>query len=208
MMNRNVKIAKQLVKLAKNLVAFDPDDFFDEFDEKIRNTGGIHRPDPVITKDVYGEETVYWDYLQEAYRKGKKYVLLRKENGLWRIVACRPISNISLRVGSLGGLIESEKNLSHDGDCWIGGDAKVYGDAEVYGNAIVYGDAQVYGNAKVYGYTGVFDDAQVYGDAEVYGKAWVYGNAEVYGKAHVFGNARVYGKARVDYEVSEGRVTE
>ena len=42
-----------------------------------------------------------------------------------------------------GGWIESEDNLSQEGN------AKVYGNAQVYGNALVYGNAWVYGNARV-----------------------------------------------------------
>ena len=61
--------------------------------------------------------------------------------------------------GEIGGWIESEKNLSQDGNAWVYGDARVSGDAEVYGNAWVSGDARVYGNAEVSG------DARVYGDA-------------------------------------------
>ena len=56
-----------------------------------------------------------------------------------------------VKVGELGGWIEKEANLSHEGKAWVYGNAKVYGNAEVYGDAKVYGDAEVWGNAKVYG---------------------------------------------------------
>jgi len=71
--------------------------------------------------------------------------------------------------GEVGGWIESEHNLSHQSDCWVFGNAKVFGDANVSGNACVYGDANVSGNAKVSG------------------DAWVYGNAKVFGDARVSG---------------------
>ena len=45
------------------------------------------------------------------------------------------ISFGSVEAGELGGYIEKEDNLAHDGNAWV------YGDAEVYGNARVYGDA-------------------------------------------------------------------
>ena len=96
---------------------------------------------------------------------------------LFRIKAL--ISFGSVEAGELGGYIEKEDNLAHDGNAWV------YGDAEVYGNARVSGNARVYGNARVSG------------DAEVSGNAWVYGNAEVAGDARVYGNARVSGDARV-----------
>ena len=82
---------------------------------------------------------------------------------LFRIKALVAFGNVE--AGELGGYVEKESNLSHDGDAWV------------YGNAWVYGDAKVYGNAKVYG------DAWVCGNAKVCGDAWVYGNAKVYGDA-------------------------
>nr|DAR01652.1 MAG TPA: Putative transferase, nesg, ydcK, Structural Genomics.38A [Caudoviricetes sp.] len=82
---------------------------------------------------------------------------------LFRIKAL--ISFGSVEAGELGGYIEKEDNLAHDGNAWVSGDARVSGNARVYGNARVSGDARVYGNAWVYG------NARVYGDAEVSGNA-------------------------------------
>ena len=84
--------------------------------------------------------------------------------------------------GELGGFVEKEENLDHDGDAWVSGDAMVYGNARVYGNAEVYGNARVYGDAMVYG------NARVSGNARVYGNAWVSGNARVSGDAWVSGD--------------------
>ena len=78
---------------------------------------------------------------------------------LYRIKALSSFGCVS--AGDLGGFLESEKNLSQNGDAWVYGNAEVYGDAWVYGNARVYGNAEVYGDAWVYG------DARVYGNAEV-----------------------------------------
>ena len=54
---------------------------------------------------------------------------------LHRIRALRDFGTI--KKGDLGGFVESEGNLSHEGDCWVGGDAQVGGNAEVSGNAQV-----------------------------------------------------------------------
>lgn len=51
------------------------------------------------------------------------------------IIALRSFGKV--KEGELGGWIEKESNLSHEGDCWI------------YNDAIVYGNAKVCGNAKV-----------------------------------------------------------
>ena len=77
---------------------------------------------------------------------------------LFRIKALVAFGNVE--KGELGGFIENEDNLSHDGNAWVSGDAKVFGDARVSGNAWVSGDAQVFGNAQVSG------DAQVFGNAD------------------------------------------
>ena len=37
-----------------------------------------------------------------------------------------------VEVGELGGWIEKEENLSHEGKAWVWGDAKVCGDAKVF----------------------------------------------------------------------------
>ena len=104
---------------------------------------------------------------------------VKNNNGLKQIRAVKFFGNIV--SGQIGGWIQSEYNLSHDGDAWVDGDAQVYGDAWVYGNAQVFGKARVTGNAQVYGDAWVYGDARVTGNAQVYGDAWVYGDAEVYG---------------------------
>ena len=37
-----------------------------------------------------------------------------------------------VKIGDLGGWIEKEENLSHEGKAWVWGDAKVWGNAEVF----------------------------------------------------------------------------
>ena len=54
-----------------------------------------------------------------------------------------------VKIGDLGGWIEKEENLSHEGKAWVCGDAKVCGDAEVWGNAKVCGDAEVFSASHV-----------------------------------------------------------
>ena len=84
---------------------------------------------------------------------------------LHRIVCVTAFANVS--AGDLGGWVESEKNLSQDGDAWVSDKARVSGNARVYGDARVSGDAWVSGNALVFGDARVSGDACVYGDALV-----------------------------------------
>ena len=48
-----------------------------------------------------------------------------------------------VEVGDLGGWIEKEENLSHEGKAWV------WGNAEVWGNAKVWGDAEVFSASHV-----------------------------------------------------------
>ena len=119
------------------------------------------------------------------------------------------VSFADVKEGDLGGWIENESNLSHLGNAWVYGDARVYGnavvsdDAKVYGHAVVSGCAEVYGhavvsgNAVVSGCAVVSDNAEVYGGARVSGCARVFGTAEVSDDAVVSGNAEISGCARV-----------
>lgn len=85
----------------------------------------------------------------------KKYRLLEDDtitvNGrtLYRTEALKDFA--SVKKGYKGGYVEKEENLSHEGKCWVYGDAQVYGNARVYGNAWVSGTARVLGNACVLG---------------------------------------------------------
>ena len=60
----------------------------------------------------------------------KKYSVEKDEaTGLYRITALVDLPGV--RKGDLGGLIEGEHNLSHEGTCWVSGQARVSGEARV-----------------------------------------------------------------------------
>ena len=96
---------------------------------------------------------------------------------LYRIKALESFGGVC--AGDLGGWVEKEKNLSHDGNAWVSGDAQVSGNARVSDNVRVSGNAWVSG------------DAQVSGNAWVSGDAWVSGNAWVSRDEHVMWISRV-----------------
>ena len=54
----------------------------------------------------------------------------------YRIQALKDFSNV--KKGSLGGFVESERNLSQEGDCWIYGDAIISGDNEIVEDTTVF----------------------------------------------------------------------
>lgn len=108
---------------------------------------------------------------------------------LSRIRALTDIPMHNVKKGDLGGYIESESNLSHEGSAWVANEAKVYGEAQVFENALVKDNAEIFGGSKVYG------NAKVNNTAEVSNGAKVFGNAEISGDAKVIFGAEVYGNA-------------
>ena len=58
---------------------------------------------------------------------------------LHQIRALRDIPRHAVKAGDLGGWIETENNLSHDGDCWISGNASVWGDASRFSYELANG---------------------------------------------------------------------
>ena len=60
---------------------------------------------------------------------------------LRRIRAVRAFGGV--QAGEVGGWIEKEGNLSHEGMCWVYDSAWVYGSARVYDSAWVSGEARV-----------------------------------------------------------------
>lgn len=94
----------------------------------------------------------------------KKYIFTNETynfNGhtLHRIKSLKSFCDV--KEGDLGGWVEKEENLSHDGDCLVYNDAKVYGNAKVYGSANVEDEAMIYGNANIFGESLVYYKAKV-----------------------------------------------
>lgn len=106
----------------------------------------------------------------------KKYILTRndiiKYNGhiLYRIQAVKSFDKV--KKGDLGGYVESEDNLSHEGNAWVKDDAWVFGDAFVADNSLVYGNAVIGGSARI-GHS-----AKIYGEAFIAGDAIIETNTD------------------------------
>lgn len=128
---------------------------------------------------------------------------LTGETKLWfdrtlhRIRALIDIKEHGVKKGDLGGWIENEENLSHDGAAWVGGLAVVCDAAQVCDGALVSDSALVYDAARISGLAQVCDGAQVSGSAVVGGSARVGGKAVVSGLALVGGSARVSSSAQL-----------
>lgn len=154
------------------------------------------------------KETDYKNPVLE--RSEKKYELVMGEATTtlfdkkhYRIRALRDIPSQGVTAGQIGGYVESEKNLSHEGECWIAHNALASGDARVEGNAVVCGRATVMDNAvikdnsMVSGFSVVAGDAVVGENAFVTSCAVVKDESKVLGHAVIKGNACVLGKSLI-----------
>ena len=138
--------------------------------------------------------------------ENKKYELLPAKNMLidtkgtyrmmHRIRALKDIC-ISVSVGDLGGYIESEKNLSHYGKCWVFDNAMVYDNAKISDDATIRAYSRMFGNTTAYGACGISGWAEVHGNASIWGNAVVNKNSVVSGHANIHGSAVITDDAQV-----------
>ena len=133
---------------------------------------------------------------------------------VFRIRALKDFGDV--KKGDLGGWIESEDNLSHEGNCWIYDDAIVCNMAEVRDNAKVCGNSSVFRGAKVYenshvlGHATIKDFSIVHGESvisdhavianysNIFGRATVFGYAFISNYAYICGTAEIYGYVRIE----------
>src|SRR5260364_177646 len=82
-----------------------------------------------------------------------KYELLKEDcieydgRTLYRIRALRDFR--SIKQGDLGGYIEKEENLSHEGEAWVFDNARVSDEAKGDAKAQVSGNARRGGNSRI-----------------------------------------------------------
>lgn len=96
---------------------------------------------------------------------------------LYRIELLKKVMGIE--AGTVTGWIESEDNLSQDGDCLVYAEARVFDKASVSGNAIISGHAQAFDNAKLTDNAAMYDTAVLYGNANLSGFSQLWGNSRV-----------------------------
>lgn len=112
-----------------------------------------------------------------------------------------------IKKGQLGGWVEKEDNLSHEGGCWIFEDAEVRDNARVEGNARVVDRALVKDDAIVKGYSCLSGNAYVYGNAVLDGCTHMKGLVSIGGNSKTNGYVSINGNSQVDGDsVLDGRI--
>lgn len=128
-----------------------------------------------------------------------------------RIRALRSFGDVA--KGDLGGWIEHERNLAHDGEAWVGNsavaagmsvvrdNAQMTGQAAIYDSVVLCDDARMMGNSAAAGHASVRDRALLMEDAYVHEYARIADDACVSGRSEISGSSEVSGEADVSGDV-------
>lgn len=130
----------------------------------------------------------------------KKYKLINQSieysgTRLYRIVALKDFGKI--KKGTIGGFVESEENLSQDGDCWIHDDAKVLNGAvvkdgaQVNNHSVIKDDAVIMGKSETIGHA-MISDSVVGDNAVISENVCVFSNSYIGGDIILAGNMDLY----------------
>jgi len=150
---------------------------------------------------VDSESLMSWYKFNKGFMMEKKFELTEetqiffKDVTLHRIRALRDFSDV--KKGDLGGWIQKEKNLSHEGDCWIYDNAIVMNDARVLHNARMYDNARMSDNSRMLDNTKMFGNSRMFDNAQMRGNALIRKNATMYDDSELFGNAEMCGDSRM-----------
>lgn len=132
----------------------------------------------------------------------KKYELLPNDTKkllggktVYRIRALRDFADV--KAGDLGGYIEHERNLSHDGNCWVYDEAVVCSNARLVDYAKAKHRSRIGGNALLRHSSKAEDRAQIYGNVVMYSNSVAKERAELGDMVELFGNSVVKGQVKL-----------
>ena len=132
----------------------------------------------------------------------KKYEILKNTKvrffgrEIYRIKALKDFSDV--KKGDIGGYVESEYNLSQEGDCWIYDNAVACDNAVVRDNSIVHDNVMVKNCAVVRDNTIICGNAEIKNHAVVKNYALVCGNSIVCDHATACDHAVISSHAKID----------
>lgn len=210
-------------------VEIQADDYFSEWEERALSSyvkgqfaGGWGWDFSDREIPVEGGTLRFWFELQEnCLVKEKKYEITDIAHPqypwLHRIRALKQVldgggDRTMVRKGDLGGFVQSEKNLSQEGGCWI------------YENAVCCEEAVVEKEAKLFDYAVAKGSALITGDSCMSEKTWAEGNCCIQngyirdhavisgdavikkntgGHPQIIGNSRVFGTVCGRYVIND-----
>ncbi|MBO7717918.1 hypothetical protein J6S37_00260 [Candidatus Saccharibacteria bacterium] len=138
-----------------------------------------------IESGFYNEECCTIN--DDGYREAKPVTL-------YRIRALKDIEGV-VRKGEVGGFVQFEENLSHEGNCWIDSNSKVMGK-----RSRICEDAQIKNSVIDDGFDGE-EGCRICGSAEVCSSLIDGGGVDISGEASIressIDGGRIYGNAHI-----------
>ena len=133
---------------------------------------------------------------------------------LYRIKALKEFVNettgVVIEKGQLGGFVQSEKNLSQYGTCWIDDSARVFNNAVVSDNAyvgqeaMIHRNVQISGNAAVLDSAWITDNAIVKDNAQIRDMPLIKDNAVIKGDAIIICDDTIGGNTEISSGIYDG----
>lgn len=144
-----------------------------------------------------------------------KYTLTsaKKDHFLLELYQIKALKNftrsdgVKVKVGDLGGFVQSETNLSQDGTCWIDdtsivrGTAKVGEGALILNSSLIKDNAVILGNVTVKNST-ISDEAMILDGCQI-SNSHIYDSPNITGRVQI-ANSTIYGEAKISGEVRIG----
>ena len=137
----------------------------------------------------------------------KKYKLLEDETikfegrTLYRIQALKDFG--SVEKDQKGGYIQSEYNLSHEGNCWIHDNAvamdrsRVLDDATMFDNASMHDSASMYDSTEMHNHTSMHDFTEMHDNTLMYNYASMHDFTEMHDNTLMYNYASMYDNASI-----------
>lgn len=208
-------IYKDYEKVFKDIVEFNQGDSdieaigFSSNGEEISFVMNPEKKDITITCR-FNQNSKKYRILKDDFIKAHKFkscISSEEESSvveikLYRIQALKTFTksggyNPIIHVGELGGYVETEDNLSQEGNCWIFGDAKVKDGGKVIDDAIIFDKVMVSNNSVIRGNSVVRDrcfvthrsdifDSTLVGDVTVSDQSSIHSGSFLYGEIEVY----------------------
>ena len=113
-----------------------------------------------------------------------------KGRTLYRIRALKDFRDVE--AGDLGGWIQSENNLSQEGDCWIYDNAKCMDNARMYDNSIMHNNSVMCDFSEMHDNSAMYNNAVMYNNSEMYDYATMYDYSEMHDCSEMLDSSVLY----------------
>ena len=136
-------------------------------------------------------------------KEEKKYEILTDEENtiefegriLHRIRALKDFGFV--KIGEIGGYVQTEDNLSQYNKCWIYDDAKCMDNARVCDNAKMFRDSKMYDNSKMFNNSRMYDNTKMFDNAKTYDNSTMFDKAEMHNNSAMLDNSTMYDNSQM-----------